>query len=124
MQILVYVIALAFALMGISALIVPKRIPAIFGIESIGPDMANEVRAVYGGFGCVIAGLLAASFKFPELERGILLTVSVALLGMAAGRIVSWAIDKTIGRLPLFFFGIELLAGGFLFYVFLGRAPI
>lgn len=124
MQIIVSVIALAFAIMGLAALISPARIPAIFGVGSITVDMANEIRAVYGGFGCAIAGLLVASFIYPSLERGILLTVSIALFGMALGRGVSWAIDRTIGGYPLLFLGIEIVSAGALLYVFIGQSIV
>jgi hypothetical protein len=54
----------------------------------------SEVRAVYGGFGLAIAGVLGyAAVEGDDIARGITLTVAVALAGMAFGRIVSAVID-------------------------------
>ena len=51
MDIVIYFSAFGFALMGVFALLKPQSVPRLFGVHSVGTDMINEVRAVYGGFG-------------------------------------------------------------------------
>ena len=92
MNAVLYFSALGFAAMGVSALAAPRKVPQLFGVDSVGEDMVNEVRAVYGGFGCAIAVLLVIASQNPSLQTGVATTVSMSLLGMAAGRsiITKW----------------------------------
>ncbi len=113
---LVYLAAAFFAGMGLVALLQPERVLFFFGIRQLGRDGRNEVRAVYGGFGLAVAVLLLGTLSFfAPLRDGILFTVAVALLGMAAGRLVSVASDGNPGRYPWIFFGVELVLAGMLF---------
>lgn len=113
---LVYLVAAFFAGMGLVALLQPERVLAFFGTRHLTRDGRNEVRAVYGGFGIAIAILLLGTLSFfASLRDGILFAVAVALLGMAAGRLISAAIDGNPGRYVWIFFGIELLLAGMLF---------
>ena len=109
--ILVLLIAAAFAAMGLVALARPERIVAYFGTRELSRDGRNEVRAVYGGFGLAIAGLLGAAQMHAALRPGALLAVAVTLLGMAAGRVVSTLIDGAPGRWPWIFMAVELAGG-------------
>ena len=101
-------IAAAFALMGLMAIARPESILAYFGTRSLTRDGRNEVRAVYGGFGLAIAALLCASLLHPAIRAGAVLAVAVALLGMAAGRLLSVLIDGAPGRWPWIFMAVEL----------------
>ena len=101
-------IAAAFALMGLVAIARPESILAYFGTRSLTRDGRNEVRAVYGGFGLAIAALLCASLRHPAIHAGAVLAVAVALLGMAAGRLLSVLIDGAPGRWPWIFMAVEL----------------
>ncbi|MGB7412845.1 MAG: DUF4345 domain-containing protein [Thermosynechococcaceae cyanobacterium] len=117
-QVIIYLSAIAFAFMGLAALVQPARIPSLLGVYNISKDMKNEIRAVYGGFGCGVSLLLVASTLFPSVQKGIILSVSISLLGMAIGRIISFTIDGATGHFPFIFLGIELVTGGLLLYVF------
>jgi hypothetical protein len=108
---IVATMAAAFAGMGLVALARPERIVAFFGTRELTLDGRNEVRAVYGGFGLAIAGLLCAAQQLPALRPGVLLAVAVALLGMAAGRVASALLDGSPGRWPWIFMGVELAGG-------------
>jgi hypothetical protein len=108
---IVPLIAAAFAAMGLLALARPERIVAYFGTRELSRDGRNEVRAVYGGFGLAIAALLAAVPYHPALRPGTLLAVALALLGMAAGRLLSALLDGPPGRWPWIFMGVELAGG-------------
>jgi hypothetical protein len=105
----VLLVAGFFLAMGSIALARPERVVGYFGIDSLTREGRNEVRAVYGGFGVAISGLLAATLWLPSVRRGVLLTVAVALAGMVAGRLVSTAIDGAPRFYPWLFCGVEVL---------------
>lgn len=102
--------ALLFLAMGIYGLTAPAALVAAFGIALRSADGRAEVRAVYGGFGVAIAGVLAlAAFDFGGLRQGMLIAVAAALLGMAGGRLVSRAVEGRQGFYPIWlYFWIEL----------------
>lgn len=112
--VLTAIVAVFFALMGLLALVKPSRILAPFGIHPLPVDAANEVRAVYGGFGIAIALLLFATLEFDTISTGARLSVAVALLGMAAGRIVAAAVDRRLGPYPRIFLVVEVVLAGML----------
>jgi len=94
--------------LGVAALARPATLLAGFGLAAQVVDARNEVRAVYGGFPLAVAGLVAWSLSGAADAKGILIALAVASLGMAAGRLVSAAIDRQLGLLPTVFFVIEL----------------
>lgn len=102
----VMLVAAFFALMGLVALGMPERILATFGMPALTPDGRNEVRAVYGGFGVAIAALLVASAGVPALRSGVLAAVATALGGMAAGRVVSAAVERPGRFYPCWFYAL------------------
>jgi hypothetical protein len=105
---LVVLVAAFFALMGLVALARPARVLAFFGTRELTRDGRNEVRAVYGGFGLAVAGLLMATLFISELRSGAVMAVAVALLGMAGGRVIATLLDGPPGVYPWLFFGVEL----------------
>ena len=52
---------------------------------------------------------LTVALRQPELRAGILFAVAAALGGMAAGRLASAAIDRTIDRAPLGYLLLEII---------------
>lgn len=114
-QALIYLVAAFFAGMGLVALLQPERVLAFFGTSRLTRDGRNEVRAVYGGFGLAVAVLLLGTLSFlATLRDGILVSIAAALLGMAAGRLISIAIDGNPGRYPWLFFMVELVLAAML----------
>ena len=110
MQDLPVLIAIAgFTVMGIGAIARPAFVTAQFGILELTPAGRNEVCAVYGGFGVFMALALTVALRQPELRAGILFAVAAALGGMAAGRLASAAIDRTIDRAPLGYLLLEII---------------
>lgn len=108
------IVAIFFAAMGVAALVRPALIWAPFGVEPTTPESRSEVRAVYGGFGLAIAALLVLTDDAAaDLRDGVLITTAVSLLGMAAGRVVSAAMEpRTLLGTPGFFLVVEAgLAG-------------
>ena len=99
---------LFYLALGVAALVRPATLLAGFGLPAQGLDARNEVRAVYGGFPIAVAALVLWSLTGASEADGILLALAVASLGMALGRLVSAVLDRGIGRLPLFFVGVEL----------------
>jgi len=113
MDILVLLIAAGFAAMGLAAIMRPYDILAQFGVEVDTIEGRNEVRAVYGGFGLAIAAILAvAVLGDPDTRDGILVAVSIALFGMAGGRLASAALERPRSAYPVWvFFAIEVVSG-------------
>jgi hypothetical protein len=103
------VVAVGFMAMGLVALLRPAQIMAYFGVAQLTADSRNEIRAVYGGFGVALGGLLALSAGSAVAE-GVQLAAAVSLLGMAAGRVVAWCGERS-GCWPWIFGGIEIAGG-------------
>ena len=101
---LVTIVAIFFAGMGLMALAAPERITETFGMRGLTPEARNEVRAVYGGFGVVIAAMLLIAARDPALARGIYLSIGAALGGMAGGRIVSATVERPHSFYPSWFY--------------------
>jgi len=120
---LVLLVAALFALMGVAALSRPESILAYFGTATLTRDGRNEVRAVYGGFGLAIAGLLCAARFSEAIRGGAVVAVAVALLGMAAGRLISTLLDGAPGRYPWVFLGVELSGAAMLLGALQGWVP-
>jgi hypothetical protein len=113
------VIGVFFAGMGIYALACPAAIIRPFGITLGEAASRSEVRAVYGGFGLAIAGVLVfAIVEQGDIRTGILITVGVALAGMAFGRIVSAVVDTRTAFYPNWFYClVEAVAAAALFAI-------
>jgi uncharacterized protein DUF4345 len=109
MSVLVTIVAIFFAGMGAAALVRPAMIWAPFGVAPTTPASRNEVRAVYGGFGIALAILLVVADRSVAGYRdGVLVAIAVALAGMAAGRIVGFAVEpRSATRFTLLFGVIE-----------------
>jgi hypothetical protein len=116
------VIGMFFAGMGIYALAEPAALVRPFGITLGESASRSEVRAVYGGFGLAIAGVLVyAAVADGDLRKGILMTVGVALAGMAFGRLVSAVVGDRTAFYPNWFYClVEIIAAAALFAVALG----
>jgi hypothetical protein len=117
--VVIIVIAVFFAGMGIYALAAPAALVRPFGITLGEAASRSEVRAVYGGFGLAIAGVLAyAAVADAAVRHGVLITVGAALAGMAFGRLVSAVVDKRTAFYPnWFYFLVEAVAAGLLVVV-------
>ena len=109
-DVLVLVVAAGFAFMGLAALARPADVLAQFGVTVDTAEGRNEVRAVYGGFGLAVAALLGvAALGDPATAEGILVAVAFALIGMAAGRLLSAMREWPTGLYPVWtYFAIEL----------------
>jgi hypothetical protein len=90
----VWLVAVFFLVMGLLALLSPTRFAAPLGLTLVPARGTNEVRAVYGGFGVVMAGLLVYAAGEPALRDGVFLTLALALYGMAAGRVISLVVER------------------------------
>jgi hypothetical protein len=106
-----YGVAIGFLVMGLLAFASPALVAAYAGLSELSIDGRNEVRAVYGGFGLAIAGVVAVAPHWPRFGPGILLTVAMSLFGMAFGRVISRAADGGAGFYPWLWFAIELVGG-------------
>jgi hypothetical protein len=115
---IIAVIAVFFLGMGVYALAAPAALIRPFGITLGDAASRSEVRAVYGGFGLAIAGVLAYAAVEPEHRTGVLITVGAALAGMALGRVVSAVVDARTAFYPNWFYClVEIVAAAALFGV-------
>ena len=110
--IVIVLAAVFFGGMGVFALARPTALIRPFGITLPIPESRAEVRAVYGGFGLAIAGMLALALTGHPARDGILITVAAALGGMAIGRLVSGLIDRPKAFYPNGFYFLVEVAGG------------
>src|SRR5215470_2405213 len=117
--IVVVVVAVFFLGMGAYALAAPTALIKPFGINLDSPVSRSEVRAVYGGFGLAVAAVLVyALYRGGDVGKGIVITVGVALAGMALGRIVSAVLDARTSFYPNWFYClVETVGAGALFAV-------
>ncbi|WP_405489224.1 DUF4345 domain-containing protein [Nocardia sp. NBC_00511] len=98
-------VGMFFAGMGIYALAVPAALARPFGIAVQDAVSRSEIRAVYGGFGLAIAGVLWWSASgVDDMRSGAAVTVGVALAGMAAGRVLSRLVDTATAFYPIWFY--------------------
>jgi hypothetical protein len=113
------VVAVFFLGMDVYALAAPAALVRPFGIALGESASRSEVRAVYGGFGLAIAGVLVyAVAADSDVRTGILITVGVALAGMAFGRLAAAVLgDRTAFYPNWFYFLVELVAAAALFGV-------
>jgi len=103
-------VAVFFLGMGLYALVAPASLIRPFGVALVLPESRAEVRAVYGGFGLAIAGVLAYAALNPSVGQPILITVAVALAGMALGRLISAVVDDRTAFYPnWFYFLVEVV---------------
>jgi uncharacterized membrane protein YeaQ/YmgE (transglycosylase-associated protein family) len=117
----IVIAAVFFTGMGIFALARPAALIRPFGITLPSPESRAEVRAVYGGFGLAIAGMLALALTGHPARDGILMTVAAALGGMAFGRLVSVVIDRPKAFYPnWFYFLVELVGAAGLWWAATG----
>lgn len=114
----IVIIGVFFAGMGVYALAAPNAIIRPFGITLGEAASRAEVRAVYGGFGLAIAGVLAYAAVETDVRKGILIAVGAALAGMAFGRLVSAVLDERTAFYPNWFYClVEAVAAAALFAV-------
>jgi hypothetical protein len=113
------VIGVFFAGMGIYALAAPAAIIRPFGITLTEAASRSEVRAVYGGFGLAIAGVLAyAAVAGGDVRTGILMAVGAALAGMAFGRLAAAVLGDRTAFYPNWFYClVEAIAAAALFAI-------
>ena len=122
MNAVIVLTAVFFFGMGIFALARPAALIRPFGITLPTPESRAEVRAVYGGFGLAIAGVLALAATDATLRAGILITMAAALGGMAFGRLVSGVVDRPKAFYPnWFYFVVEVVAAAALLWVARGQ---
>jgi hypothetical protein len=116
-MIAIVVVAVFFAGMGVYGLAAPAALVRPFGFEAAGPNARGEVRAVYGGFGLAMAGMLVAAAVDDGIRRGAVIAVAVALAGMAGGRLIGFLVERPRGLYPnWFYFGVEVLLGAVLWF--------
>jgi len=108
-----------FAGMGLFALVSPAALVQPFGLVATSAVSRSEVRAVYGGFGLAMAGVLAWCATGDDAMRdGAASAVAIALVGMAVGRAISRLLDAPTSFYPNWFYClVEAVAAAALFAI-------
>ncbi len=102
---IIVMVAVFFAGMGLYALAAPAAMLRPFGFAVASDTERAEVRAVYGGFGIAMAAVLGYAPAAPAgIGTGIVLTVGVALAGMALGRAISGMLGDRTSFYPNWFY--------------------
>ncbi|MEU6715823.1 DUF4345 family protein [Nonomuraea sp. NPDC046802] len=112
--VVIVVVAVFFLGMGIYGLLAPAALIRPFRIVADSAEARTEIRAVYGGFGVAVAGLLAAAAAdVGGMRTGVVVAVGVSLLGMAFGRLVARAVERPSAFYPSWlYFWVEVVGGG------------
>ncbi|MEV0385741.1 DUF4345 family protein [Nonomuraea sp. NPDC050643] len=112
--VVIVVVAVFFLGMGVFGLVAPAALVRPFGMIADSAEARSEVRAVYGGFGVAVGGLLlVAVADLGGLRTGVAVTVAVSLLGMACGRLVGRAAERPAAFYPVWcYFWVEVAAAG------------
>ncbi len=115
---IIVAVAIFFAGMGLFGLAAPAALIRPFRIELPSGEARTEVRAVYGGFGVAVAGLLiAAAVDVHGIRQGAVIAIAIALAGMAFGRLVGRIFDRPTAFYPIwFYFWVELAAAALLWF--------
>ncbi len=110
----IIVVALFFLGMGTYGLFAPAALIRPFGMVADSAQARSEIRAVYGGFGIAVGGLLLTALAdLGGTRTGVVVTTAVCLLGMAVGRLVGRAVERPAGFYPVWcYFWVEIIAAG------------
>src|SRR5262245_57490840 len=115
MAVSLFLAFLLFAAMGGALLWRPEFLTRLTNVELTTIESRNEVRAVYGGFGIAMAIALLIAAIFSHLYQGILMTIGLALIGMAAGRGYSAWLERP-SAMVWAFLALEAVLGIMLFF--------
>ncbi|MEU7745136.1 DUF4345 family protein [Nonomuraea sp. NPDC049158] len=112
--VVIAVVAIFFLGMGVYGLVAPAALIRPFRIVADSAEARAEIRAVYGGFGVAVAGLLlAAAADVGGIRTGAVVAVAVSLLGMAFGRLVARLVERPSAFYPSWlYFWVEAVGGG------------
>jgi hypothetical protein len=113
--------ALAWAAFGAMLLVFPERLGGV-GLVVDSSLARVEVRGFYGGLELGIAAFLAWSALAPSRFRAGLMGALLIIGGLAAGRIVGFALEGAVEPVMLPYLGAEL-GGAVLAAVALARLP-
>lgn len=101
--------ALLFAGFGVLLLVAPAKMSAV-DLNPASPNARAEIRAMYGGLEITLAIFFWLTYEFDQVGAG-LTGLTLALIGIAAGRILGILLERgKVSRLIYFFASIETVA--------------
>jgi len=83
----IWILLIGFAVMSLNSFVRPSMVTAQFDTPTLSTACRNEVRAIYGWFGILMAGSQLGALFNPALRSG-----------MVGGRLVSWIAYKKIHK--------------------------
>ena len=105
-----------FAAMGGTLIMWPEALARVTNQEPTTPESRSEIRAVYGGFGIAIALALFVAMVYSDFRGGIMFTVGLALIGMAAGRGYAAWLERPTSNIIWGLLAAEALIGLMIFF--------
>lgn len=98
-----------YAGVGLTALVRPALVPAIFGGQAPTASSRTEIRAVYGGLPLAMAGMVLREARRGTKQRAGGMTDTVAALSaaMAAGRVVGSVLEGEADGVTRAFVALE-----------------
>jgi hypothetical protein len=107
--------AIIFVLVGIAFLFVPQQYAAVLEISALTPLARTDLRATYGGLELGIGiFLLLCLVRRGWMEPG-LWALGLATGGFAIGRLIGFALERSVPPLMLGFLVIEVLVASLSF---------
>ena len=107
MEWLNYIGAIGTLGLGITVLVSPASAAKIVGLKAETTSGRSEFRASFGGLWIALGAV-----PLLTMEPLAFAFVGMVWLGTAAGRLVSFVLDKTVDRQNLFNVGFEIVFGG------------
>lgn len=98
-----------YAGVGLTALVRPSSVPAIFGGRASTASSRTEIRAVYGGLPLAMAGLVLAETRSRsgDATSGATDVVAVLSAAMAVGRVIGSVIEGEADGTTRLFVALE-----------------
>lgn len=105
-----YVAAAIVMVLGIVSLVQPALIAGLFGLEAVEPRGLSQIRATFGGMYLALGGTILVGMTRPATRPATLAIPAVLVAAVVVGRIVSLAVDHSLGLLNMVFLFGELAA--------------
>lgn len=100
--------AIVYGAIGVGFVFFPVPLAAAVGIELTDVTAHNDFRAVYGGVPAGLAVFLVMALRRPTWMLPALWVVALTLGGLAASRVLSWAVDGWPSGLALLLHAAEV----------------
>jgi Domain of unknown function (DUF4345) len=102
--------AVLFALFGVVAMFAPSLLGTPLDFTLPSPTALADFRAVYGGLSLALATFTGLALRRAELRPAAVLVLTLALDGLAFGRLMSWVLSGPGSAIIFAQLGLEVVA--------------